>query len=134
MPARVIRSIAVLSCLVLTVSFALFALDQARSASQTSVREIAGKTQYGPPAAASDAHHTWVRRTIDSGATALDTPFTSLGLQSSDHWADRGALFALGLLVYGAGLGFLARWVGSGPVKRRPGHGDSKPPGQVFAA
>jgi hypothetical protein len=134
MAARLIRLISLALCLLVTASFAMFALDQARSASQTSVSEISGKVPYGAPHGGANVHHAWLRRTIDDGASALETPFTSLGVHSSNQWGEQGALLVLALLLYGAGLGFFARWVDSGVKLGRGGHGDPQPPTQAFAA
>ncbi|HEV3227833.1 MAG TPA: hypothetical protein VGY97_00045 [Solirubrobacteraceae bacterium] len=135
MVARLIRLLAIAICLLLAASFAMFGLDQARSASQNSVSEISGKTPYGAPHSVSGPHHAWPRQAIDDGASALESPFTSVGVQSSNQWGEHVALLVLGLLLYGAGLGFFARWVGSGPRLRRGRHRDDPaPPGQAFAA
>jgi hypothetical protein len=133
MIARVIRLSAIAICLVMAASFAMFALDQARSVSQNSVSEITGKTLYGAPRKAPVVHHAWLRQTIDDGASALETPFTSLGVHSSNQWGEQGALVALGLLLYGAGLGFFARWVDSGLALGRGRRGGPRPPDQAFA-
>jgi hypothetical protein len=135
MVARVIRLVAIAICLLMAASFAMFALDQARSVSQTSVSEITGKTLYGAPHKAPIVHHAWLRQTIDDGASALESPFTSLGVHSSNQWVEQGALVTLGLLLYGAGLGFFARWVDSGlALGRGRRRGGPTPPGQAFAA
>jgi hypothetical protein len=131
MLARAIRWISVAICLLLATSFALFALDQMRSASQSSQAGIAGKTTSG---SSTSAHHAAVRTAIDDAALAVETPFTSLGVHASNTWGEHGALFALSLLLYGGLLGFFARWVESGvSVRRRRGRGDPGPPSRAFA-
>jgi len=131
--ARVIRWISVALCLLVATSFALFALDQMRSASQSSQAEIAGKTASSSTA----SHHTALRKAIDDGASALESPFTSAGVHVSNAWGDHGALLGLSLLLYGVGLGFFARWVGSGVNAgrgRRRGRDDPEPTESAFAA
>jgi hypothetical protein len=42
-------------------------------------------------------------------ARKLTSPFASV-VVSDDAWVEHGIPLVLALLVYGAGLGFLARW------------------------
>ena len=135
MAARLVRLLSLALCLVVAGSFAMFALDQARSASQTSVSEISGKVPYGTPHGTAAVHHAWLRQVIDDGASALESPFTSIGVHSSNQWGEHGALLVLALLLYGGGLGFFARWVDNGvSMGRRRDRGDPQPPTQAFAA
>jgi len=133
MLARAIRWGSVALCLLVATSFSLFAVDQIRSASQSSQDEIAGKA--APSSTAS--HHSGVRKAIDDAASAVESPFTGAGLHVSNEWGDHGALLVLSLLLYGAGLGFFARWIDNGVTGRRGrrrGRGDPSPPGSAFAA
>jgi hypothetical protein len=95
----------VCAALVLT-SFGLFARDQFSGASENQQRELSGGSAQvvAPP-----ARHGQPRRFIDGAADALESPFAAVVSSSSD-WVDHALPALLGLLVYGAGLGFAARY------------------------
>lgn len=87
-------------------SFVLFAHDQAAAGSRHQQSELVGGTA---PTAPATVKHSQPRRFIDAAARALTSPFRSL-VHSSNPWATHGVPALLGLLVYGLGLGFLARF------------------------
>jgi hypothetical protein len=86
-------------------SFAFFAVDQVSGASNNQVASISGAAAKSSP----PAHHSAVRKLVDSAAKDLTYPFHSL-LRSSSQWANELLLLILGLTVYGVGLGYLARY------------------------
>ena len=95
-------------CALVVLSFALFALSQASGASNNPVAELNG----GPvPGHVIHAVHTvgQPRRFIDGAAAALTSPFRSF-IHSDSKWAVKLASTLLALLLYGLGLGYLARW------------------------
>jgi hypothetical protein len=94
-------------------SFALFARDQVAGASKQQTTEIAAGTQTDPTAVPVVHHHGQPRRFIDGAAHFITTPFRSL-LHTDSSWAVEIEATVLGLLVYGAGLGFLARYARPG--------------------
>jgi hypothetical protein len=87
-------------------SFALFVHDQAAAGSQHQQSELVGSTTTTLPA---PTHHGQPRRFIDGAASELESPFRSL-VHSSNVWATHGVPTVLALVVYGFGLGFLARY------------------------
>ena len=100
-----------LTCVIVAVSFAIFAVGQTSTASSRQREAVAAS---GPAAAAVAAphaagHESSVHRTIDDVAGALTSPFSGVVAQSSGEWAVRGVKLLLALLVYGFGLGYLAR-------------------------
>ncbi len=106
--SRVLRLTAFACCALVVASFAMFARDQTASASQHQQSElVAGAPSTAPSAPARP--HAQPRRFIDQAANVLTTPFAAI-VQSSNQWVKHGlpALFAL--LVYGLGLGYLARF------------------------
>jgi hypothetical protein len=121
--ASVLRLASILLCLIVGVSFALFAISQTSNASahQQGVLngEIAppqeGETAAEAAAAAKrtsrsgQASKGSARRVVDEVAEAVTTPFAGLVDGSSSEWLKRGALLALTLAIYGFGLSFLAR-------------------------
>jgi hypothetical protein len=95
-------------CALVVASFGLFALSQASGASNHQVAQLNG----GPaPGHAPRAVHPpgQPRRFIDGASSALTSPFRSF-LHSDSDWAVKIASSLMALLLYGLGLGYLARW------------------------
>jgi hypothetical protein len=111
-------------------SLALFAFSQANGASQhqvatlgptptapgatttpgtttTGVTTTTGATPGPGPATVRPAGEP--KRFIDDAAGVLTAPFRSL-VHSNSEWARRIGYTLLALIVYGFGLGYLARW------------------------
>jgi len=93
-------------CLFLVASFVYFAADQAGGASKTAVAEI---NSPNPTLSPASKHHGQPRRFIDDVASTLTSPFRSI-LSGGSQWARELFLTICGLLLYGFGLGFLARY------------------------
>jgi hypothetical protein len=111
-----LRSLAMLASAILIVSFGLFAIDETRAASDQSVAEIAGHkaaSAPGPSAeqeAAREQAHGDVRELIDDGNDVLVSPFSGVVGDSAGSWTRRGVPGLLALIVFGFGLGYLARF------------------------
>jgi hypothetical protein len=114
--STLLRTAALLAALVVTVSFGLFVIDEASDASKRSVAAIAGldATRSPSPTAteerAREKSHGAVREVIDDANDVLVAPFAEILPNSGSSWRRRGAPALLALLVYGFGLGFLARF------------------------
>ena len=107
--SRALRTAAFVCCLLIVASFAMFARDQMAGASQHQQTElVAGASPTGPSNAPSKPP-AQPRRFIDDTAKTLTAPFDAI-VRSSNPWVKHGlpALFAV--LVYGLGLGYLARY------------------------
>ena len=115
---RPIRIIAIVACGIVTISFALFVIDQSRSASNESSTEIA---QSGPPATPTthepqskpSAHRTTGQRArhwVDHADHTLVSPVDWVVPAGANEWVARGVPWLLALLLYGFGLGYLARF------------------------
>jgi hypothetical protein len=113
---RLLRLASVAICLIVIASFALFAINETKSASGRQQEVIAG----GAPAASAGSQTSGARvgapkresavhKAIDEASSKLTSPFSGLLSGSSSEWATRGGKLLLALLVYGFGLGFLAR-------------------------
>jgi hypothetical protein len=96
-------------CVLVLASFGLFARDQVSGASKHQVAEIASGAPTSPGVTPPAPQHAQPRRFIDGAASALTSPFRSL-IQSSSQWVLRGFATICALLVYGLGLGYLARY------------------------
>lgn len=96
-------------CALILSSYAMFAVDQLSGASEHQQNEIAAGVPTTPGTVQTAQQHHQPRRFIDSAAKALTSPFRSI-VQSSNDWVSRTVPMVFGLLVYGVGLGFLARY------------------------
>jgi len=116
--AGLLRLASLLICLTVIASFAIFAFDQTSSASTHQQEELNG----APPTASSGSgttgsgatapkHKSAVHSAIDSASNGLTAPFSGITSGSSSQWATHGLNLVLALVVYGFGLGFLARTI-----------------------
>ncbi len=112
--ATLLRIASRIACLIVVVSFALFAINQTGSAS-THQQEALRGTNGGPtgtpaPAPATDpAREGEAHKVIDEVAGKLTSPFSGITAGSTSQWVIRGVGTAMALLVYGIGVGYLAR-------------------------
>ena len=110
---RPLRIVSFACCALITLSFGLFALSQVSGASRAEVSQIvAGAPPAGQPAVPTPprAHRpAEPRRTIDAAAHALTSPFDTI-VPSHSAWVTHTVPAVIGLLVYGLGLGYLARY------------------------
>ncbi|MCW3041461.1 MAG: hypothetical protein JWM31_3366 [Solirubrobacterales bacterium] len=118
-----LRLLSIVASLAVLLSFAAFAVDEARSGSQASQAGIARNGQtvaagdpagYAKPTPAQEqvrqADHGGARELLDDADDVLMAPFASVSDGSSSAWVRRGFPALLGLAVYGFGLGFLSRF------------------------
>jgi hypothetical protein len=107
--SRVLRLTAFACCALVVASFAMFARDQMAGASQHQQTElVAGASPSAAPSGPVKPH-AQPRRFIDNAAKALTTPFAAI-VQSTNLWVKHGLPAFFALLVYGLGLGYLARF------------------------
>jgi hypothetical protein len=106
------RALAITSlacCALLLVSFALFARDQVAGASAHQQSELASGAAVAPSPPSTNQVHAQPRRFIDDAAGRLSSPFSTIA-HSSNPWVDHGLPTLFGLIVYGIGLRFVARF------------------------
>ncbi|MCW3068073.1 MAG: hypothetical protein JWL67_698 [Solirubrobacterales bacterium] len=96
-------------CLIVIASFVVFAVDQTKSASGRQQVQIESGAPAGAGSGTASSHESGVHKTIDEASSQLTSPFSGIASASSSEWAERGTRLLLALLVYGFGLGFLAR-------------------------
>ena len=106
--SRALTLAALICCTLVGLSFALFALDQFSHASKQQVNALATPSSSGSDGQAPTSHGQ-PRRFIDDAARTLTSPFRSL-IGTSSQWSLEGVSTLLALLVYGVGLGYLARY------------------------
>jgi glutamate-1-semialdehyde aminotransferase len=102
--AALLRWVSRLFCLIVVVSFAFFAVGQTSTASTHQQNELSGTATTVPA-----AHKSAVHRAIDEVSGTLTSPFSALTSRSSSQWLVRGVGTLMALLVYGVGLGYVAR-------------------------
>jgi hypothetical protein len=110
---RVLTTVAVAVSLVLVVSFVLFAVDELNGASARNEAKLTQDLESNPPPAAEqqrEKDHGAIREAIDDANDVLVSPFDGLVSKDDSRWAQRGVPALLALLVFGFGLGFLARF------------------------
>lgn len=104
---RALHILSLFCCLIVATSFVLFAHDQVAGASRHQADAV---ILSGAPVAATTHQATKQPRAfIDGAAKTLTGPFSSI-IHSSNPWVDHGVPAALALVVYGFGLGFIARY------------------------
>ena len=92
-----LRTVSVVAGAIVLLSFALFAIDETRHASERTTAAIAGleATRTSDPSAsqerARERAHSRVRETIDDADDVLVAPFAGLVDGSSSSWVRRGA-------------------------------------------
>lgn len=106
--ARGIHWLAVLATVIVAAGFTVFAVGEMAGASE---RQQAALEPMAP-AQQDDSGSSRVEKVLDGANQTLLDPFAGL-VESSNPWVTQGVPTVLALLVYGAGLGFLARYVRS---------------------
>jgi len=109
MVERVIRLAAIVLSLIVLISFGMFAVDQLRGASRHQQQELAQGQRDAPGTLPQPRRHKQPRRFIDGAAHTLLEPFSGI-TTSKKPWINRTVPTLIGLLLYGFGLGFLARY------------------------
>jgi hypothetical protein len=107
--SRTLRVVSLVCCALVVMSFAMFARDQMAGASEHQQTELVAGTNPNTAPAAITHRHSQPRRFIDSAAKTLTSPFSAV-VKSNNGWVNEGLPAVFALLVYGVGLGYLARF------------------------
>ncbi|MDQ6750222.1 MAG: hypothetical protein M3Z33_05660 [Actinomycetota bacterium] len=117
---RLLRAVAVIASLTIVISFVLFAVDKLDRSSSKQQQQLTQEIEQPSPSSKGERErekrHGDVREAIDDADDFLLSPFKDI-VSSSDTWVTRGVPSLVGLLIYGFGLGFLARFM-RGRVRR----------------
>src|SRR4029077_16671957 len=92
-------------------SFGLYAVNQTNTASAHQQESLASNGAEARVVTTSETTTKGVRAVIDEVAKTLTPPFKGVTASSNSEWVKRGAGMGFALLVYGFGLGFLARFI-----------------------
>jgi hypothetical protein len=112
---RLLRLTALLLSGVLLTGFALFAVDEARAGTEQSRAGIADRAAVEAAPTPREERvrerlHGPTREAIDDVGDVLLAPFAWAAPQDAGAWARRGLPTLAALLVFGLGLGYLARF------------------------
>ena len=111
-----LRTVSIVAGAIVLLSFALFAIDETRTASQKSAAAVAGldATRASDPSPrqerARERAHSRAREAVDDADDVLVAPFAPVVSSADSSWLRRGVPTLLALIVYGFGLSFLARY------------------------
>jgi hypothetical protein len=104
MVERLVRTVAIVCSAIVVLSFVMFATDQLSGATAAQEGAVSGQDRTLP----APHREGQPRRFIDGAARDLLSPFASV-VTSDNAWGQRTLPTVVALLVYGLGLGFLAR-------------------------
>jgi hypothetical protein len=127
--ASLLRTVSLVCSLIVLLSFAMFATDQASNGSKQTVATLGQEDGTGSspvrgpqdnvnapdPSArterAREKQHGQPREVIDDGNDILVAPFKTLVTGSKSIWTQRIVTTLLALLLFGFGVRMLAAWV-----------------------
>ena len=115
--ASILRLASTIACVILVVSFGLFAIEQAKGGSKAEVAKLKGINEPNPSPQSErerEKRHGKVREAIDDADDVLTAPFSGI-VKSGSIWAKRGVATLLGLLVYGLVARMLIAYLPGGP-------------------
>ena len=105
--AHALRLASTLACGIVLIAFAMWATDEAHTATNQQAGTAGGAVDgtpapvaVAPPVAASEAEHGGVRGAIESANATLVGPFEDV-VQSTNEWVQHGVPALLALLAYG---------------------------------
>ena len=108
---KLLRVASIAICLIVGASFVVFAVDQTKSASSGQQAALKNGTERGSALADSRQHKNGFHKAIDEAASTFTSPFSGIVSASKSEWGDEMVKLLLALLVYGFGLGYLARFI-----------------------
>lgn len=120
--ARTLHYLSILLTIIIGLSWVMFAVDEVSSASKETTEEINSSGSNTTPAFPGQAQpqqqpvekaddRSAVRKQIDKASDRLTSPFDGIVAEDSNIWAVKTVPALLGLLLYGAGLAVLSRWI-----------------------
>lgn len=106
--SKLLTTVSWLICLVVVISFMIFAVKQTGAASNHQLEELNGRPLPGAVhkhAKGKEGVQGWV----EEASEKLTSPFSSLTSGSTNNWVEHGGNTLIALLIYGFGLGYVAR-------------------------
>jgi len=114
---RLLRTISLVACAIVLLSWAAFAIDEVRDASNRSTEQVQGREAARDPAPSEEQEmdreraNSPVREALDDANDVVVLPFAELVPKSDSNWLRRTVPMFLALLLYGIALGYLARFM-----------------------
>ena len=106
---KLLRIASVAICALVAVSFLIFAADQTKSASASQQAELRTGPEVAAAGPGAKSHENGFHKAIDDAASTFTSPFAGIVSAAQSEWANQAVKLLLALLVYGFGLGYLAR-------------------------
>ena len=103
---KLLRLASVVICLIVAASFLVFAVEQAKEGSVHQQEELGSGAKHA--VGAGPKHEGTAHKALTEASNSLTSPFSGI-VSSSSEWASRGIKLLLTLIVYGFGLGYVAR-------------------------
>ena len=107
MISTLLRTAAIVCSLIIAISLLLFVIDQTKGGEESATQQIEGTAH---PVAPPKKPVGQPRRFIDKAAHKLTSPFNGL-VDNNGPWVRHLVPDVLGILLFGLGLGYLARMV-----------------------
>jgi hypothetical protein len=108
-----LRWASTIACVILVVSFGLFAIEKSKAGAKDQVNKVVGISNPSPGPENErrrEKAHGDVREAIDDANDVLVEPFSGI-VTSGSVWAKRGVATLIALLVYGVVLRILAGYL-----------------------
>ena len=105
----ILRLASTVACVIIVLSFALFAIEKSKAGAKDQVNKVVGISQPSPDPQNErqrEKEHGDVREAIDDANDVLVQPFSGI-VDSGSIWLQRGVTTLLALLVYGVLLRIL---------------------------
>jgi hypothetical protein len=107
--ARVLRLASLAICLIAVAWFVTFAVQQSSTAAAHQASEVYGASAQSSQTQPAPAREGGLHKALNSAFKTLSSPFSSVVPASGSQWKIHIVDALLALLVYGLGLGFIAR-------------------------
>ena len=108
---KLLRFASIAICLIVAASFLIFAVDQTRSASGGQQSALRSGSEHGSTVSSSKQHKSALRKGVDDAASTFTSPFAGIVSASQSEWGEEMVKLLLALVVYGFGLGYIARFI-----------------------
>jgi len=115
--ASLLRNLGLLACAIVLVSWAAFATDEVRDASNRSAEQVRGRdaSRDAAPSPRQEMNreqaNSSVREALDDANDFLVKPFAAVVSETDGAWLGRTVPMGLALLLYGVLLGYAARFL-----------------------
>lgn len=107
---KLLRFASIAICVLVALSFLIFAADKTKTASGGQQAALANGAEHGREAHTKEKKSGF-HKAIDEAASQFTSPFADIVSSASSEWGSQMIKLLLALLVYGFGLGYIARLI-----------------------